>query len=195
MIESEHTPRRARPLPDDRSHAPDPHGTHTTQPPDAPARVEPASLVDILRFRARALGADRHEAEDLAQEAIARVLARAPDRSDHTGYATQTLTRLWLDRQRSLRARARRLRRFAAGALAGPAPAHIHDDARSAILFRAIQSLPPKQRAALVLRLVGGLGYAAIAESIGCTEDAARASLHEARSRLRRELTQRGIEP
>lgn len=157
--------------------------------------LDPASIGAMLRSRARALGANAHEADDLAQETIARILARAPDKRGHAGYATRTLTRLWLDQQRSLRMRARRLRRVAAGMIAGSAPLHITDDARSAVVFAAIQTLPPKQRAALVLRLVEGLGYAAIAEAIGCTEEAARASLHEARARLRKELTQRGIEP
>ena len=158
-------------------------------------RLEPGAMVRMLRARAAALGADGHEAEDLAQETMARVLARAPEKQGHSGYAAQTLARLWLDRQRSLRARARRLRRMAASAIAGSAPLHVTDDARSAVVFGAIRGLPPRQRAALVLRLVEGLGYGAIAEAIGCSEEAARASLHEARRRLRRELMERGIEP
>lgn len=164
-------------------------------PRDGSDPIDSSSLVSILRAKARILGADSHEAEDLAQETIARILARAPEKQGHIGYATQTLTRLWLDQQRTLRARARRLRRLAASAVSSPASIYISDDARSAIVFNAIRLLPPKQRAALVLRLVEGLGYASIAEAIGCTEEAARASLHEARARLRKELTQRGIEP
>lgn len=161
----------------------------TTTPLDA------AAVARVLRSRAMALGADRHEAEDLAQETLARVMERAPDKAGHIGYATRTLTRIWLDRQRSLRARAKRLRLMAVSTLAGPATFLGADEGRRAIVLNAIQTLPPKQRAALVLRLVEGLGYGAIAEAIGCSEVAARASLHEARSRLRRELTQRGIEP
>lgn len=157
--------------------------------------LDAAALGSMLRSRARALGANTHEAEDLAQDTIARLLARAPEKRGHAGYAIQTLTRLWLDRQRSLRARARRLRRLAAHALAVSVPRDVSDEARKAVVFQAIQALAPKQRAALVLRLVEGLGYAAIAEAIGCTEEAARASLHEARLRLRTELVKRGIEP
>lgn len=164
-------------------------------PRDGSDPIDSSSLVSILRAKARILGADSHEAEDLAQETIARILARAPEKQGHVGYATQTMTRLWLDRQRTLRARARRLRRLAASAVSSPAALYVSDDARSTIVFNAIRLLPPKQRAALVLRLVEGLGYASIAEAIGCTEEAARASLHEARTRLRKELMQRGIEP
>ncbi|MCW5767824.1 MAG: RNA polymerase sigma factor [Phycisphaeraceae bacterium] len=162
---------------------------------DACVPMDVSSLVNILRAKARMLGAESHEAEDLAQETIARILSRAPEKQGHVGYATQTLTRLWLDRQRTLRARARRLRRVAASTIVGSGLIPVTDDARSVIVFNAIRSLPPRQRAVLVLRLVEGLGYASIAEAIGCTEQAARASLHEARVRLRRELTQRGIEP
>lgn len=157
--------------------------------------IEAGALAGVLRSHAIVLGADRHEAEDLAQETIVRILARAPEKQGHVGYATCALTRLWLDRQRTLRVRAARLRRLAAGAIVGSAPPHLSDDSRSAIVFGAIRSLAPKQRAALVLRLVEGLGYAAIAEAIGCSEEAARASLHEARARLRKELMRRGIEP
>ncbi len=149
----------------------------------------------ILRSRALALGADSHEADDLAQQTLANVLAKAPDKSTHAGYAISTLTRLWLDRQRSLRARTARLKRLALDTFAAKDIAEARDDIRAAIVRAAIERLPPKQRAALVLRIVEGLDYIAIAEAIGCTEEAARASLHEARARLKRELIQRGIEP
>lgn len=158
-------------------------------------RISPEELGRVLRSRALALGASTHEADDLAQQAIANALARAPEKAAHAGYAIRTLTRLWLDRQRSLRARAARLRRLAFIAMAAKPAIEARDDARTAIVHAAIERLPPKQRAALVLRIVEGLNYTAIAEAIGCTEDAARASLHEARARLKRELIQRGIEP
>ncbi len=154
-----------------------------------------AELGRVLRSRARALGADTHEADDLAQQSIANVLAHAPEKVGHAGYAIRTLTRLWLDRQRSLRARGRRLRSLALGAGTGHHRDAPRDESRGRAVQEAIERLPPKQRAALMLRVVEGLGYGAIAEAIGCSEDAARASLHQARARLRRELMQRGIEP
>lgn len=152
-----------------------------------------AELSRVLRSRALALGADPHEAEDLAQQAIVNVLARAPDRIEHAGYVVKAMTRLWLDRQRSLRAMGRRLRRLAEHAALRSAERHMHGAERGDVVRAAIEGLPPKQRAALMLRVVEGLGYAAIAEAIGCSEVAARASLHEARARLRRELVARGL--
>lgn len=164
-------------------------------PVDAAAPLDAKTIRGVLRSRALALGADTHQAEDLAQQALANVLAKAPEKATHAGYAIQTLTRLWLDHQRSLRARTARLKRAALSTLAGKPLLEAHDDTRAAIIRAAIDRLPPKQRAALVLRIVEGLGYSAIAEALGCTEEAARASLHEARARMKRELIQRGIEP
>lgn len=162
---------------------------------DPGPHVSVEKLGRVLRSRALALGADPHEAEDLAQQTLANLLAKAPDKAAHAGYAVRTLTRLWLDRQRSLRARTARLKRLALVALAARDITEARDDTRAAIVRAAIERLPPKQRAALVLRIVEGLDYRAIAEAIGCTQDAARASLHEARARMKRELLQRGIEP
>lgn len=50
---------------------------------------------------------------------------------------------------------------------------------------QAIASLPPKQRAALVLRLVEDLDYEVIAETLGCSVEAVRAHLHLGRRRVR----------
>ena len=54
-------------------------------------------------------------------------------------------------------------------------------------LWARVRALPPKQRAAVVLRFVAGLSHAEAAEIIGCSEDAARRSLHEGLSKLRRD--------
>ena len=54
-------------------------------------------------------------------------------------------------------------------------------------LWARVRALPPKQRAAVVLRFVAGLSHAEAAEIIGCSEDAARHSLHEGLSKLRKD--------
>jgi RNA polymerase sigma-70 factor (ECF subfamily) len=51
-----------------------------------------------------------------------------------------------------------------------------------------IAALPPRQRAALVLRYGQGLDYAAIAQALDCSEDSARANVYQALRRLRRAL-------
>lgn len=52
-------------------------------------------------------------------------------------------------------------------------------------LWSAVARLPEKQRAALVLRFALDLRYREIGEAIGCSEAAARRSVHEAIKRLR----------
>ena len=59
-------------------------------------------------------------------------------------------------------------------------------------LWRAVRNLPPKQRDALVHRYVLDRSYREVGEALGCSEEAARASAHEGRKRLRRELAMIG---
>ena len=49
----------------------------------------------------------------------------------------------------------------------------------------AVERLPQQQRAALILRKYQELGYAEIAQSLGCTEAAARANVYQAVKKLR----------
>jgi RNA polymerase sigma factor (sigma-70 family) len=56
-------------------------------------------------------------------------------------------------------------------------------------LWQRVRALPAKQRAAVVLRFVVDLPHAQAAEVMGCSEDAARRSLHEAMSTLRKDWT------
>jgi RNA polymerase sigma-70 factor (ECF subfamily) len=53
---------------------------------------------------------------------------------------------------------------------------------------RSIAALPPKQRAAVVLRHVQGLSYSEIAQVMGCSEDSARANVYQGLRRVRGEL-------
>lgn len=52
-------------------------------------------------------------------------------------------------------------------------------------LWAEVRRLPPKQRMAVVHRFVGDLPYAAIGEVMGCSEAAARRSVHEGLKKLR----------
>ena len=53
----------------------------------------------------------------------------------------------------------------------------------------AVRELPPRQRSAVVLRFLADLAHRDIAAAIGCSEDAARRSLHEGLKKLRAEVT------
>jgi len=49
----------------------------------------------------------------------------------------------------------------------------------------AIQKVPPKQRAVLVMRIYDGMDYASVARTLGCSEGAAKANFHHAMQKLR----------
>ena len=53
-------------------------------------------------------------------------------------------------------------------------------------LWQAVGALPARQRSAVVLRYVGDLPHREIAAAIGCSEAAARRSLHEGLTKLRK---------
>jgi RNA polymerase sigma factor (sigma-70 family) len=55
-------------------------------------------------------------------------------------------------------------------------------------LWRAVASLPTKQRSAVMLRFAADLAYREIGERIDCSEAAARRNVHEGLKQLREEL-------
>jgi RNA polymerase sigma factor (sigma-70 family) len=55
-------------------------------------------------------------------------------------------------------------------------------------IWSAVTTLPPRQRAAVLLRYAGDLPHREIASALGCSEEAARRSLHEGLKRLRETL-------
>ena len=153
------------------------------------AEIDWAGLTERLRRVALGLTRSRETADELVQQTLAALLAKAPQQATSLGYARRALVRQWLDTQRSLRRRAARLARAAAGQRGWYAPADAADEAEQAALARkAIERLPPLQRAVLTLRLVEELDYAAIAEIVDGTVESVRASLHLARRRVREAL-------
>jgi RNA polymerase sigma factor (sigma-70 family) len=52
-----------------------------------------------------------------------------------------------------------------------------------------VQALPPKMKAAILLRYAGDLTHAEVAVALGCSEEAARRSAHEGLKRLRAEMS------
>jgi RNA polymerase sigma-70 factor (ECF subfamily) len=73
----------------------------------------------------------------------------------------------------------------------------IDDAQRRAQLFRALDSLPPKQRLVLELRVFEELPFREVAQIAGCTENAAKVNFHHAVKRLRAQIaeTTEGDEP
>jgi len=52
----------------------------------------------------------------------------------------------------------------------------------------AINKVPPRQRAVLVMRIYDGMDYATVAKTLGCSEGAAKANFHHAMQKLRKYL-------
>lgn len=158
-----------------------------------------ADLSATLRRYARGLTGSADAADDLAQQTLARLLTRSPDQPPHLGYAYAAMTRAWMDEQRSLRRRIARLRTIAAGLAPGRnssgtlATAGERHDLRHTALARALDTLPTRRRAALVLRAIEGLRYEQIAAALGCSVATVRGELHEARKALRNAATTAAI--
>ncbi|MGB2987169.1 MAG: RNA polymerase sigma factor [Phycisphaerae bacterium] len=157
-----------------------------TEPEKSMAAPDWSVLRERLWRIALALTRSRDDADDLTQQTLVTLLAKRPDHADHTGYARRTMFRLWLDQQRSFRRRLRRAARWAVTTR----PWHMDRDRMSTSdqyerMQRAIETLPPRQHATVVLRLVEELNYAEIAAMLGCPIQAVRANLHLARQRIR----------
>jgi DNA-directed RNA polymerase specialized sigma24 family protein len=152
-----------------------------TQPPFQ--RLLDATRDDVWRYLLAAVGRDA--ADDCFQETYMAALRAWPrTRVEHPRAWVLTIAhRKALDHHR---ARARR-----------PAPVGAADDvpeppgpgpkAPGDGVWARVRHLPPKQRAALLLRYAGDLSHREVAAALGCSEEAARRSAHEGLKRLREE--------
>ena len=130
---------------------------------------------------------DRAVGEDLAQEAFLRLSEHWPRvRGMASPHAWLTsvginLARSWW-RRRYAEQRANGRVGIARAVAVTPEPSDV-------IAVRsAVASLPPRQRAALVLRYYGGLSLAETAETLGCAEGTVKSLTHKAIAALRATL-------
>jgi RNA polymerase sigma factor (sigma-70 family) len=137
----------------------------------------------VWRFLVSSVGAA--EAEDCFQEtfiAALRAYPRLRADSNLRAWVLAIAHRKALDAHRG---RARRALPIAEpGGIderAAPSPA-----ARDEALWSAVGELPARQRSAVVLRYVADLPHRDVAAAIGCSEEAARRSLHEGLTKLRK---------
>ncbi|MEV6642889.1 SigE family RNA polymerase sigma factor [Amycolatopsis sp. NPDC051371] len=125
-----------------------------------------------LRRTAYLLCGDWHLAEDLVQNALVklyRVWPKITRRGPVDNYARQVLLRCWLDeRRRPWRHRERR------DGVVPDRPSPEVDAGISGSLLHALAEVPPKQRAAVVLRYCAGLPAAEVAEVLRCSEGTVR---------------------
>ena len=143
---------------------------------------------EILRYLTRLLG-NEADAQDVCQDVFLRAqqafVRLAPDSNSRAWlYRIATNGALNSKRQRS---------RFAARAadvdldtLPAAAVTESNDELRA--LRRAVQMLPARQRAALMLRRFHDMSYAEIAASVGGNQATARANVYQAIKKLRAAL-------
>ena len=117
-------------------------------------------LYDCAYQHAYRLLGDRHEAEDLAQEACTRACLRWHHLDNPRAWVIRVTTNLAFDRFRRLRSAAKHLR-------LAPAPAAAPDD-RHVDIHRALAKLPKRQREVVVLRYLADLSEAQTAAALGC---------------------------
>jgi RNA polymerase sigma factor (sigma-70 family) len=82
----------------------------------------------------------------------------------------------------------RRVREVPLGEGSGAGAVSVAAPERDRAIWDAVATLPPRQRAAVLLRYGCELRHREIASAIGCSEEAARRSLHEGLKRLRETL-------
>lgn len=151
-------------------------------------RLAFAALVEVHLPRARALAlailnGDAGGADDAVQEAFLRAWSRLDQLGDPAGFAAwlaQIVRRQALDQlRRRVRERQRPL-----GAIDPPAPTETEEDARQEALRAALARLKPEQREILALRYQAGLGYEAIAGTLGLSAANVEKRLYRARQAL-----------
>ena len=137
----------------------------------------------LLGYLGRLLG-NAADAEDVFQETAVRALQAKRQ-------APAAELRPWLFRiatNRALDLIRRRRKTAEVDALEAPGPG-VEQHVETRITLRAVRqfvdALPPKQRAAFILRRYEGTEYAEIGAALGCSEDSARANAYQALKRLR----------
>lgn len=129
----------------------------------------------MSRYADRLVGAD--DRDDVVQDALERAWRRWSTYDDDRGTPVSWLLAIVHDRARRLRTR----RRPAPQPMAEP----MLDRQPDIDLERAVRALPARQRQAVDLHYFVGLDVATTAQVMGCAEGTVKATLHQARTRLR----------
>ena len=136
----------------------------------------------VWRFLVRSVG--HTEAEDCFQETFIAALRAYPRVRADSNLRAWVLTIAHRKALDAHRARARR-----ALPVADPAAVDGRQSASAGMpdeeLWQAVGELPARQRSAITLRYLADLPHRDIAVAIGCSEEAARRSLHEGLKKLR----------
>jgi RNA polymerase sigma-70 factor (sigma-E family) len=146
-------------------------------------RLYDRHIDDAVRF-AYLLTGDEHLAQDLAHDAFVRLLKRFHDlRSKEAfgAYLRRTILNLVRDRYR------RRLRwdRYEQASRLREAEVDQPDVGLQQDLWRALQELPHRQRAAVILRYYEDLSEAQVGEVLGCSAGSVKSLVARGMEKLR----------
>lgn len=150
----------------------------------------------MLRRMAANLAGDPHRGDDLVQQAITRLYThwrRASQAGNLDAYVYKILLRAFLDEQR-LRWASVRLRAAPADPNDSPPSDQAADPAGAVadrmLLRDALATLPPKQRAVLVLRYLADRSVDEVAQILDIAPGTVKSQTHEGLNALRRLLGQ-----
>jgi RNA polymerase sigma-70 factor (sigma-E family) len=132
--------------------------------------------------------------EELAQETLARVWARWP-RVRHLQSPAGWAHRVGINLARSHLRRRLVARRARARLGVDIEALHEHDREAALDVRRAVAGLPPRQRAALVLRYYTDLSVDETADVLGCAPGTVKSLTHKALATLRQRLPHLAAEP
>jgi RNA polymerase sigma-70 factor (sigma-E family) len=121
-----------------------------------------------------------HAAEDLVQDALLRVMRAWARVDDPVAYARRTILNLYLNGLR------RRTRELLTGLLPERAVRETTDQvAERSVLWPALQALPPRTRAVIVLRYWLDLSEGDTAHVLGCSVGTVKSTASRGLARLR----------
>jgi RNA polymerase sigma-70 factor (ECF subfamily) len=144
-----------------------------------------AATFGSLAAQLHAFTGDFAEAQDLVQEAFCRAYprwGRVSRYDDPAAWVRRVAWNLAVSRWRQLKRLTHLRHDLVPPPVDGPGALHVD-------LLRALQALPPRQRQAVVLRYVGDLSIADIAEVTGVAEGTVKSWLHRARAVLNERLS------
>lgn len=139
---------------------------------------------DGVRRTAYLLCGDWHRADDHAQAAFValhRHWRRIRDKGALDGWMRRTLVRSVVDESR----RPWRRERFTDTVEAGSVASDADGVATRHVLVDGLRSVPPRQRAVLVLRYLEGLDVAGTAAALGCSEGTVKSQTSHGLAALR----------
>jgi len=147
----------------------------------------------LLRTATLLASGDGHKAEDLVQTVLLRMYVSWPRIRSETrlAYARRMLVNALVDERRRPSARHERNQADVPEVALDPAPP---SDLEAAV-YRALAELPPRMRAAVVLRHIHDASVAETAEALGCSEGTVKSQTARGLAHLRTALAEPSREP